>query len=284
VLSEEFPFVTAILDSELPNWFEVAPLGLRMTWIPSGDFQMGEDSPSTPRGPSASQATPTIISDGFWMSTTEVTEFQYHRAEKGDLSWLLKEETVARDASNDLPIANVSWMDATNFCHKMTIALKNAGSLYEGFTVRLPSEAEWEWACRRGHPTLFAFGDSPGIQFEDRARYRDNGKNSSGPVGEKGSGQSGLKGMYGNVKEWCLDWKYTYTGNPQTNPIGELTEFSNREKTIRGGDYLSEETMCTGTARTFAIPEFKSKQVGFRIVLGRSSSSKPSPNPSTTKD
>jgi formylglycine-generating enzyme required for sulfatase activity len=284
VLSEEFPFVTEMLDSELPNWFEVAPLGLRMTWIPSGEFQMGEDSPSTPRGPSVFPVTPTVISDGFWMSVTEVTEFQYARAEKGDLTWLLQEESVARDASQDLPAANVSWMEATNFCHKLTVALETAGRLHESFTVRLPTEAEWEWACRRGHATLFAFGDSPGNRFENRARHRDNGMNSPGPVGEKGAGQSGLRGMYGNVREWCLDWKHTYPGTPQTNPLGELNDFLGREKAIRGGDYLSEEALCTGTARTFATPEHKSKQVGFRIVLGRPSSIDAPPTPSPTNN
>ena len=270
-LSEEFPFVTAMLDSELPHWFEVAPLGLKMTWIPSGEFQLGEDSPSTPRGSSVFPSTPTVLSDGFWMSVTEITEFQYDRAEKGDLTWLLKEESAARDASKDLPKANVSWIEATNFCHKLTIALETAGRLYEGYSIRLPSEAEWEWACRRGHETLFPFGDSPGVRFIDRARYSVNGLNTVGPVGEKGAGQSGLKGMYGNVREWCLDWKHTYLGIQQSNPIGKLSEDLGREKSIRGGDYLSEETMCTGTARTFAPPNHKSPQIGFRIVLGHSS-------------
>jgi formylglycine-generating enzyme required for sulfatase activity len=284
VLSEEFPFVTEMLDSELPHWIEVPSLGLRMTWIPSGEFQMGEESPSTPRGPSVFPVTPTVISDGFWMSVTEVTEFQYARTEKGDLSWLLQEDSVARDANQDLPVVNVSWMEATNFCHKLTVALETAGKLHESFTVRLPTEAEWEWACRRGHPTLFSFGDSPGIRFENRARYRDNGMNSPGPVGDKGAGQSGLRGMYGNVREWCLDWKYTYPGNQQTNPIGELNDFLGREKAIRGGDYLSEKALCTGTARTFAAPEHKGERVGFRIVLGRPSSMEAPPTPSLTKD
>ena len=283
VLSEEFPFVMAMLDSELPNWFEVPSLGLRMTWIPSGEFQMGEDSPSTPRGPSVFPSTPTAISEGFWMSITEVTEFQYDRTEKGDLTWLLQETSTARDASNDLPKANVSWIEATNFCHKLTLALETAGRLYDGYTIRLPTEAEWEWACRRGHETLFAFGDSPDAQFKDRARYGANGSNASGPVGEKGAGQSGLKGMYGNLREWCLDWKHTYLGIQQTNSIGKLTKTFGREKAIRGGDYLSEETMCTGTARTFATPEYKSKQIGFRIVLGHPSSLAPTTS-SLTKE
>ena len=89
--------------------------------------------------------------------------------------------------------------------------------------------------------------------------------------------------MYGNVREWCLDWKYTYPGNQQTNPIGELNDFLGR-KAIRGGDYLSEKALCTGTARTFAAPEHKGERVGFRIVLGRPSSMEAPPTPSLTKD
>ena len=206
------------------------------------------------------------------MSVTEVTEFQWDRTIAGDLAWLLQQESTARNEEQDLPITNISWMQATNFCHQLTLALKSTGRLEEGFVIRLPSEAEWEWACRRGHHTLYSFGDSAidiGIRFTDRARFRVNSNRSAGPVAEKVAGQSGLRGMYGNVREWCLDWQHDYPGTEQIDPVGTLTDSSERRRSLRGGDYLSEEALCTGTARSFAAPEFRSDQIGFRIVLGR---------------
>lgn len=276
VLSEEFPFVSEMLNSAPPHGIEFDSLGLSMTWIPSGRFVMGEASPSTPRGPSVFPPTPTAISEGFWMSVTEVTTFQWDRVANDDLSWLLQQASTTREASNDLPKVDVSWIEATNFCHKLTFALNEAGRIREGYVVRLPTEAEWEWACRREHPTLYAFGNDPrdlGIDFGSRARFKDNGENRPGPVTEKTAGQSGLKGMYGNVREWCLDWRQTYAGLEQTDPFGLRTSFdseaASQEKVLRGGDFLSEAAVCTGTARTFARPQHRSPQVGFRIVFAR---------------
>ena len=271
VLSEELPFITEMLNSELPHWFEVDSLGLRMTWIPAGEFLRGEESSSTPRGPAVSPSTPTTISEGFWIGITEVTEFQWERTVNGDLDWLLNQETSPRDTNQDLPIANISWTEASHFCKQLTLALKASDRLPDGFAIRLPTEAEWEWACRREHSTLFSFGDDPiniGIQFSERARFRNNSNNAAGPVGEKVAGQSGLRGMYGNVREWCLDWKHSYPGTEQIDPLGKLTASSERTKALRGGDFLSDEALCTGTARSFASPDYRSRQIGVRIVLG----------------
>ncbi len=272
VLSEELPFVRAMLESELPNWYEVNALGLQMTWIPPGQFQMGEASPSTPRGTSVHPQTPTVMPNGFWMGTTEVTEFQWERVRQGDLSWLLKQAAAARDSARDLPIAKVSWLEATNFCHQLTQSLRQADQLPEGYLIRLPTEAEWEWACRRDYPTLYPFGDAPetlGIVLGDKLRSQENSLGQAGPVGIKDAGLSGLKGLYGNLREWCLDWRYEYSGTAQTNPVGRSRSGSTNEHSLRGGDFQTVQTLCTGTARSFADAETKSPTIGFRIILGR---------------
>ena len=88
-------------------------------------------------------------------------------------------------------------------------------------------------------------------------------------MGAKGAGQSGLMGMYGNVREWCYDWKHKYTGIRKTNLSHQASLTVHIEKAIRGGDFLSEAALCTGTARSFAAPDFQSNRIGFRIVLAR---------------
>ena len=272
VLSEEFPFVTNMLNSELPNGFEIDSLGIDMTWIPPGEFIMGEATASGPRGPAVSPETPTLIESGLWMGITEVTTFQWERVVEGDLDWLLQQPSSRRDTRTDLPVTEISWNQATNFCHQLTHALDRAGRLREGYIIRLPTEAEWEGACRRGHGNLYPFGDDPtmlSIHFGERARFKDNSNQSPGPVSAKGAGQSGLMGMYGNVREWCLDWKHQYTGIRQTNLLHQASLTVDSEKVIRGGDFLSEAALCTGTARSFAAPDFQSNRIGFRIVLAR---------------
>ena len=271
-LSEEFPFISDMLQSAPPLAINIDALGLSMNWIPAGEFIMGESTPSGPRGADVYPATPTIISEGFWMGVTEVTTFQWDRVSAGDLTWLLRQTDTKHDSAQDLPANTLSWNEATNFCHKLTIALKEAGKLQNDYVIRLPTEAEWEWACRREHATLYTFGDDPkdlGIDFGERARFRDNGANTPGPVGGKTAGQSGLKGMYGNVREWCQDWKHSYTGQQQTDPIGKSIPSEVPAKAIRGGDFRSAASLCTGTVRTFAAPTHRSEQIGFRIVLGR---------------
>ena len=200
------------------------------------------------------------ISDGFWMSQTEVTQGQYNSVMNAQ-PWSGK-AYVREDANN--PAVYVSWDDAVEFCRKL--------SQQEGRTYRLPTEAEWEYACRAGTTTRFSFGDSDS-SFGDYAWFDGNadkvGRDYAHPAGQKIPNLWGLYDMHGNVFEWCSDYydeKY-YSNSPSVDPNGPS---SGDYRSRRGGSWGSSVNMLRSSYRLSGRPVLRYGGVGFRVVRSQS--------------
>lgn len=223
---------------------------IRMVEIPAGTFYMGSDG----LGENKDEAPihKVIIPQSFRMSATEITNAQYeafcpeHRQLRG-INGLSTEDDEA--------VIYVSYHDAVAFCDWL--------SKKEGKTYRLPTEAEWEYACRAGSYTLFSTGDFlPGKFHRNQTVARDFLKVSL-QVGQVPANAFGLFDMHGNVEEWCLDWYGPYGEVEQINPAGPK---SGVYRVTRGGSHHTPEKFLRSANRMAMIPEDKHSQTGFRIV------------------
>ena len=190
--------------------------------------------------------------------------------------------------SDNLPVESVSWLDAVEFCNRLNEREKRTPfyringkevTILGGDGYRLPTEAEWEYACRAGSSTLYPFGDNARFLGE-YAWYHENSENKTHPVGQKSPNAWGLHDMLGNVWEWCADWyeaKY-YASSPPADPPG-ASGASNR--VIRGGccsprfcrlgrGFFNFPRNCRSAGRFWLAPGFRRDYVGFRLALGQS--------------
>jgi formylglycine-generating enzyme required for sulfatase activity len=220
-------------------------IGMKLVWILPGTFQMGSND-----GEGFEKPRHTVkISKGFYMGIYEVTQEQYQKVMGTNPSMF--------NGSN-LPVEQVSWDDAVEFCKNL--------SQKEGKTYRLPTEAEWEYACRAGTTSRYSFGDSES-QLGDYAWYNQNSGNTTHPVGEKKPNAWGLYDMHGNVWEWCQDWyaEDWYSKGPMENPLNE--SYGDKIfRVVRGGSCVGGSDRCRVWFRDF-IPIFRINGFGFRVVL-----------------
>ena len=178
----------------------------------------------------------------------------------------------------------VSWNDAINFCAYLTYIERKAGRLPEGYEFTLPTEAQWEYACRAGTTTAFNNGtnlettvqiwDDPCPGLDKVGWYRYNSEYSSGfsgnnernhqTVGQKQPNAWGLYDMHGNVAEWCLDRYGDYPTGSVTDPTGPST---GDQFIMRGGDYHNYAYLCRSAYRSISKPNDNWNNVGFRVVL-----------------
>ena len=166
----------------------------------------------------------------------------------------------------NLPVESVSWLDATNFCARLTERERQAGRLPEGKVYRLPTEAEWEYACRAGTTTRFSFGDDPqGTELEKYAWYDGNSGRQTHPVGTKLPNPWGLYDMHGNVFEWCQAWySDSLPGGSVTDPQGAS---SGTSRALRGGSWNDSAGVCRSAYRGRFRPGGRDWDVGFRVCL-----------------
>lgn len=164
------------------------------------------------------------------------------------------------------PVEQVTWQDATNYCGRLTVLERTAGRLPAGYVYRLPTEAEWEYACRAGTTTRFSFGDDFSYSLLGNfAWYGSNSGDQTHPVGQKLPNPWGLYDVYGNVYEWCLDWYGPYPGGSVTDPRGVG---SGSYRVRRGGAWHSPAAFCRSALRDW--PDHKYYGHGFRPVLAPS--------------
>ena len=164
---------------------------------------------------------------------------------------------------DDRPVQQVSWNNAVEFCRQLS-ALPEERTV--GRVYRLPTEAEWEYACRAGSTTVFSFGDD----LSRLGEYGWSGGNSGGqtrPVGKKKSNEWFLYDMHGNVAEWCSDWFGRYQKGLLTDPQGPS---GGSRRVLRGGSWNSPNWNCRSANRDWFEPSYRSNLLGFRLALSPS--------------
>jgi formylglycine-generating enzyme required for sulfatase activity len=158
----------------------------------------------------------------------------------------------------------VSWNEANDFCAKATMELRQRKLLSEKEVLRLPSEAEWEYACRAGSTTRYSFGDEAD-QLKDFAWFKGNSKGEDPPVGKKKPNAWGLYDMHGYVWEWCADaWHPSYQDAPTDGSAWDARDA--KERVLRGGSWADGADECRCAYRQHLPPQKRSDTVGFRCV------------------
>ncbi len=225
---------------------------------------MGSPSTEQDRNPDEGLQTQVTISQGFWMSKYETTQEEYKA--------IMKSNPSSFTGDSKRPVETVSWEDASNYCAKLTACERVAGRLPSGYAYRLPTEAEWEYACRAGTTTATAYEDTLGsTQATFNGRDDPYGGAAKGPylktttkVGSYAPNAWGLYDMHGNVWEWCLDWYGTYPGGSVTDPRGPTT---GSYRVDRGGSWINIGRLCRAAVRGGFWPDFRCGYIGFRPVL-----------------
>ena len=245
-------------------------VNLDMIWIEPGTFTMG--SPESELGRQSNETQHQVtLTQGYWLGKYEVTQAQfkavmgiyyhYHFWNEGD----------------NLPVEEVSWFDATNFCATLTKIERAAGRLPEGYEYTLPTEAQWEYACRAGTTTALNNGmnlKSTGYmcpEIDEVGWYDFNSNDKTHPVGQKQPNNWGLYDMHGNVFEWCLDCFGNYPTSAVTDPFGAGT---GSDRILRGGGFKSEGVNCRSATRSCKQPDTLFTDIGFRVALAPASESK----------
>jgi len=224
---------------------------LEMAWIAPGAFTMG--SPASERGRTEDEGpqTQVTLTKGFWLGKYDVTQGQYEALMGTNPSYF-------KAAGKDAPVEQVSWYDAMAFCQKLTERERAAGRLPDGYTFTLPTEAQWEYACRAGTTGPYA-GDLDGMAW-----YSTNSGGTTHPVSTKQPNAWGLYNMHGNVWEWCSDWYKPYPGGSVTDPAGPA---SGAVRVLRGGSWCYPAANCRSAQRSRADPDIRHVDLGFRVAL-----------------
>jgi formylglycine-generating enzyme required for sulfatase activity len=237
--------------------FEIVPgVKIVMCWIPPGEFLMGSIDNEAGR---TKHEIPHLVSitKGFWLGKYQVTQSQWEAVMGSQPS---------RFIGANLPVEQVSWNDISGsggFLENLN-GISTAGGIFT-----LPTEAQWEYACRGGTVSAFNNGknftpnDDACPHVSEVAWYDKNSGNKTHPVGLKQANSLGLHDMHGNVIEWCSDWYAAYPSDPQVDPLGPD---SGKSKIQRGGCYCSKAIYNRTAYRGWGIPSRAGSAIGFRVA------------------
>jgi formylglycine-generating enzyme required for sulfatase activity len=235
-------------------------IGMKLVLIPKGTFMMGSPKSEEERQDDETQHEVTIGKD-YYLGVYEVTQAQYEKVMGKNPSYF--QGAIVGNENADLPVDNVSWDDVVEFCKKLSDLPeeKKAGRMY-----RLPTEAEWEYACRAGSKTAYSFDDEEGL-LPEYGWFSRNSSRRTHTVGLLEPNAWGLHDMHGNVWEWCSDWYEEYPKGAVSDPTGPK---EGSDRVIRGGSWDYEAAHCRSANRNGRDPSFRFDYYGFRVALSSS--------------
>jgi sulfatase modifying factor 1 len=246
-------------------------LKMKLVWCPPGKFIMGSPESEVKRGKNEGPQVDVTLTQGFWLGKFEVTQPQWESL-VGTTPW--KGQTAVQEG-DDYPATYVNAEEALEFCHKFTDLERKAGRLPEAWEYTLPTEAQWEYACRAGTTTRFSFGDDASelatyawfgrVYGEDGLQVVTDDVYAH-EVGLKKPNPWGLHDMHGNVWEWCRDW-YSVTIDGGMDPTGPD---KGSERVMRGGSFFEPSPAVRSARRDgpMAAKRNSGRQnyVGFRVA------------------
>ncbi|HLP25523.1 MAG TPA: TonB family protein, partial [Acidobacteriota bacterium] len=230
---------------EVGQEWTIPDVSLTLIPIAAGTFKMGSENGNADEKP----ITQVTITRPFWLGKTEVTQAQW-AAVMGNNPSNFKGESR--------PVEQVSWDETMEFCRRLTDRERAAGRMPEGYAYTLPTEAQWEYACRAGTTGDYA------RSLDATAWHSGNSGNQTHEVGAKQANVWGLHDMLGNVWEWCLDWYGAYPGGSMTDPAGAR---SGSFRVDRGGGWVGTALFCRSDYRDWGEPGRRSDMLGFRLSL-----------------
>jgi formylglycine-generating enzyme required for sulfatase activity len=224
-----------------PNYIVKSALGMELIWCPPGSFIMGPGQGNT------SPAHPVILTKGFYLGKYEVTQEEY-------------EKVIGTNPSNfkgdKLPVEQVSWNDSAAFCEAL-----NKNERKRGWEFTLPTEAQWEYACRAGTPTSYSWGSNVTPQL---ANSKDSGLKKTIEVGTYTVNPWGFFDMHGNVWEWSADWHGAYPRSLVVDPRGPS---NGSRRVLRGGSWNYAVIALRSVSRSGNVPINRRSDIGFRVAL-----------------
>jgi len=244
--------------------------GVQLVWCPAGSFRMGSPPNEPGRRPDEEQVDVTLTK-GFWIGKFEVTQAQWARISGPFI------QAMDKGKGGDIPVYWVSYLEAEDFCRRLSARAWAAGSLPLDWECRLPTEAQWEYACRAGSTTATAYG---GTMSTSQANF-DGRPNAGARIGGKIPGESvkagsyppnawGLYDMHGNVWEWCRDWYHSMLPGGTDPDLSTVKGDMNRDGTYsrvrRGGAWIESYEHNRSARRLRYEPERRSDHIGFRIA------------------
>ena len=243
--------------------------GVKLRWCPPGKFTMGSPPDEPERRPGEDQVEVTLTK-GFWAGKYEVTQGQWKR-----VMGAFPGKQPA-DEGDDFPVVEVNYAEAEGFCRKLTEQARKSGDLPEGWEFRLPTEAQWEYACRAGTTTATSFGDKLSSKQANFQGKPYNGA-EEGPslkratkVGSCPANAWGLHDMHGNVVEWCRDWYHQKLPGGADPDLSSVKGTANADGTFsrsRRGSAWSDNGWASRSAfRQRFEPERRADHIGLRVV------------------
>ena len=259
--------VSSVMAPDLRH--EITPLFPALADIPAGSFLMGS-APSDLVASWEGPQTAVTLSYPYKMGKYEITQAEYTALMSNNPSYF--------SGVTNRPVERVTWANAMEYCRRLTLRERQWGCLPEGWSYRLPTEAEWEYACRAGTATVFHYGTAlrSGMANFDGVYEYDSTLgdlvNTNGvhlwktmPVGSYAPNAWGLFDMHGNTWEWCLDWwSSNLPGGTVTDPGGALSGIN---RSVRGGGWGNDGKYCRSAYRLGASSEYSGNDLGFRVVL-----------------
>jgi formylglycine-generating enzyme required for sulfatase activity len=232
---------------------------LEMIWVADGNFTMGSPVGETGRGTIETEHNVTLTK-GFYLGKYEVTQAQYAVVMSGNSNSLNPSPSNWPNNPNR-PVEMVSWDDVQIFLTRLNASEQAAGRLPSGWSYVLPTESQWEYACRAGTTTAYSWGSTIATS---NANYSSSGLSQTTDVGQYAANPWGFFDMHGNVWEWTADWyDATYpTGNPVIDPLGAA---AGSLRVLRGGSWNFGGTVLRSAERNARAPSIRLSTRGFRV-------------------